>query len=438
MLDARSLSERRDEIVESCRKRRVQADVDGAIAAQEAVTRLTTQLNELNQARNAHQKSGKKKLEPGERDAHVAEGRRLKEEVGALEDELRAAREALDTKLDPIPNFLHPAVPEGGEENFEVLSTWGEPKSFDFEARDHLEICAEHDLVDFERAAKVAGQKWYYLKNEAVLLELALTRFALDKVMAAGFAPYTTPDVARTDVVHAMGFNPRGKETNIYSLEQNDLCLIGTSEIPLGGLLLNQIVDEDALPMRVAGVSHCFRVESGAYGRESRGLYRVHQFTKTEMFVFCTPEQSDEIHEELLAVEENIFQELEVPYRVIDVASGDLGAPAYRKFDIEAWMPGRGEGGSFGEVTSASNCTDYQARRLRARFRRKGAKKTEFVHTLNGTAVSNARTIMLLLEIHQQADGSVAIPKALQPYMGRDVIEPRPKSGPRSKSGPRR
>ncbi len=425
MLDARTLHERRDEVVESCRKRRVQADVDGAIAAQEQVTRLTTQQNELNQARNEHQKAGKKKLEPGEREAHGAEGRRLKEEVAALEDELRVAREALNEKLDPIPNFIHPAVPEGGEEDFNTLSTFGEPAQFDFEPRDHLAICADLDLVDFERAAEVAGQKWYYLKNEAVLLELALQRFALDRVMAAGYTPHTTPDVARTDVVHAMGFNPRGAETNIYSLEQDDLCLVGTAEIPLGGLMLDQLVEEDELPLRVAGISHCFRVEAGAYGRESRGLYRVHQFTKTEMFVFSTPEQSDEIHAELLAIEEGIFRDLEVPYRVIDVASGDLGAPAYRKFDIEAWMPGRGEGGSYGEITSASNCTDYQARRLRARFRRKGAKKTEFVHTLNGTAISNARTIMLLIENHQQKDGSVRIPKALQPYVGRDAIGPR-------------
>ncbi len=423
MLDPRFLAERRDEIVESCRKRRVQADVDGAIAAHERVTVLTTHLNELNHARNEHQKAGKKKLEPGEREAHVAQGRRLKEEVTALEQVMREARTALDQKLDPIPNFIHPAVPEGGEEDFNVLSTWGEVPSFDFTPLDHLAISEKLDLIDFERAAQVAGQKWYYLKNDAVLLELALQRFALDRVMAAGFSPYTTPDVARTDVVHAMGFNPRGEETNIYSLAENDLCLIGTAEIPLGGLLLNQIVDEDELPLRVAGISHCFRVEAGAYGRESRGLYRVHQFTKTEMFIFSTPEQSDATHDELLAVEEEIFQALEVPYRVIDVASGDLGAPAYRKYDIEAWMPGRGEGGSFGEITSASNCTDYQARRLRARFRRRGAKKTEFGHTLNGTAISNARTIMLLLEIHQQKDGSVRIPKALQPYVGRDVIE---------------
>jgi seryl-tRNA synthetase len=425
MLDPRTLIERRDEIAESCRKRRVRADLDGAIDAHERVTKLTTELNELNQARNAHQKAGKKKLEPGEREAHGAEGRSLKEEVGAVEASLREAREALNEKLDPIPNFIHPDVPEGGEEDFNELSTWGEIPSFDFEPRGHLEICDRLDLVDFERAAEVAGQKWYYLKNEAVLLELALQRFAIDKAMAAGFVPHTTPDVARTDVVHAMGFNPRGEETNIYPLSEGDLCLIGTAEIPLGGLLLNQLVDEEELPIRVAGISHCFRVEAGAYGRESRGLYRVHQFTKTEMFVFSTPEQSDEIHRELLAIEEDIFRDLEVPYRVIDVATGDLGAPAYRKFDIEAWMPGRGEGGSFGEITSASNCTDYQARRLKARFRPKGAKKTEFVHTLNGTAISNARTIMMLLEIHQQADGSVRIPKALQPFMGRDVIEPR-------------
>jgi len=423
MLDPRSLSDRRDEIVESCRKRRMRADVDGAIAAYEQVAKLTTELGELNRTRNEHQQAGKQKLSPEEREAHVAAGRRLKEDVAALEDRVRDARAALDAKLDPIPNFVHPEVPEGGEENFAVLSTWGEPPDFGFAPRDHLAICEQLDLVDFERAAEVAGQKWYYLKNDAVRLELALQSFALDRVTAAGYTPYTTPDVARTDVVHAMGFNPRGDETNIYSLADVDLCLVGTAEIPLGGLLLDSIVDEDVLPMRVAGISHCFRVEAGAYGRESRGLYRVHQFTKTEMFVFSTPEQSDEVHRELLAVEESLFRDLEVPYRVIDVAAGDLGAPAYRKFDIEAWMPGRGEGGSYGEITSASNCTDYQARRLRARFKRKDRRRTEFVHTLNGTAISNARTIMLLLEIHQQKDGSVRVPKALQPYLGRERIE---------------
>jgi seryl-tRNA synthetase len=425
MLDPRTLEEQRDVIVESCRMRRVRADVDATIAAHAQVTALATELNELNRVRNEHQKAGKQKLSDEERAAHVAEGRRIKEGVAALEGRIRTATEARDTLLDVLPNLIHPDVPEGGEEDFALLSTWGEVPKFDFEPRDHLAICDILDLVDFESAASVAGQKWYYLKNDAVLLELALQRFALDIVTEAGFTPHITPDVARTEVVHAMGFNPRGEETNIYSLANDDLCLVGTAEIPLGGLMLDKIVDEDELPIRVAGISHCFRVEAGSHGRESRGLYRVHQFTKTEMFIFSRPEDSPKLHDELLAIEEKIFRALEVPYRVIDVASGDLGAPAYRKYDIEAWMPARGEGGSYGEITSASNCTDYQARRLRARFRRKGGKKkTEFVHTLNGTAISNARTIMLLLEAHQQADGSVRIPEALRPYVGKDVIEP--------------
>jgi seryl-tRNA synthetase len=237
-----------------------------------------------------------------------------------------------------------------------------------------------------------------------------------------------TPDVARPEVVRGLGFNPRGEESQIYNIEGHELCLIGTSEITLGGLYAEHIFDEAELPLRLAGISHCFRTEAGAHGRESRGLYRVHQFTKTEMFVFCRPEDSEEQHAELRAIEEKIFDALEVPYRVIDVAAGDLGAPAYRKFDLEAWMPGRGEGGDWGEITSTSNCTDYQARRLRIRFRRddgKGKKKNELVHTLNGTAISNARAIISLLENHQQADGTVSIPKALQPYMGRDRIGPR-------------
>ena len=259
----------------------------------------------------------------------------------------------------------------------------------------------------------------------AVVLELALQRFALDVVIEEGFTPFVTPDVARPAVVEGIGFNPRGEETQIYSLAGEDLCLVGTAEITLGGLYAGAIVKEDELPIRLAGVSHCFRTEAGAAGRESKGLYRVHQFTKVEMFTLTRPEDSEAMHNQLLAIEERIFQALELPYRVVDIAAGDLGAPAYRKFDIEAWMPGRGEGGDYGEVSSASNCTDYQARRLQTRFRRKGAKKNEYVHMLNGTAISNARAILALLENHQQPDGSVAIPAALRPYVGRDTIRPR-------------
>ncbi|MCP5045223.1 MAG: serine--tRNA ligase, partial [bacterium] len=309
--------------------------------------------------------------------------------------------------------------------DFREISRSGEIPQFDFEPRDHLQICEQLDLVDFERAAAVAGSKWYYLKNEATLLDIALQRFSLEVLIEEGFTPVTTPDVARPEIIEGLGFNPRGEETQIYSLEGHGLCLVGTAEITLGGMYADTIFDEEELPIKLAGVSRCFRTEAGAAGRESKGLYRVHQFTKTEMFVFTTPEQSEAQHTELLRIEQRIFDELEIPYRVIDIATGDLGAPAYRKFDLEAWMPGRGESGDWGEITSTSNCTDFQARRLKLRFKRKGSKKNEILHTLSGTAISNARARVALLENHQRADGSVAVPKALQPFMGREQIGPR-------------
>ena len=398
MLDPRDLATRRDEIVESCRRRRVVVDVDEAIARYRRVAALQTELEAANRLRNEH---GKRKGDP-------AEGRRLKEEATRLEAELAAARAAFDEIHRRIPNFVHPDAPVGGEQDYRVLRQVGEPRAGGL---DHLALAAKLDLVDFEGGARVAGQKWYFLKNEAVLLELALQRYAIDVLRAEGFTLYATPDVARPEIVEGTGFDPRGEETQIYSLANADLCLIGTAEITLGGLHADSILEE--LPLRLAGVSHCFRTEAGAAGRESKGLYRVHQFTKVEMFAYVKPEDSEAMHAELLAIEERIFQGLEIPYRVIDTATGDLGAPAYRKFDVEAWMPGRGD---WGEVTSTSNCTDYQARRLRIRFRRD--KKAELVHTLNGTAVAVPRTLVALLENHQRPDGSVAIPKALQPYLG--------------------
>ena len=345
--------------------------------------------------------------------------------MGEVEARLGEARAALDEALAALPNFVHPEVPVGGEEDFRELHRWGEPPAFDFDALDHLGVAARLDGIDFESGAKVAGQKFYYLKNDLVLLELGLQRFALDVLMEEGFTPYVTPDLARPEIVDGLGYSPKGPETQIYSLANADLCLVGTAEITLGGLYADRIVDEDELPLKVAGLSHCFRTEAGAAGRESKGLYRVHQFTKVEMFAFTRPEESEAMHAELLGIEERIFQALELPYRVIDVASGDLGAPAFRKFDIEAWMPGRGDGGDWGEVTSTSNCTDYQSRRLKVRFKRKGGKKNEFVHMLNGTAVANSRTILALLENHQQADGSVRVPAALQPHVGKELFRAR-------------
>jgi seryl-tRNA synthetase len=426
MLDPRILQDRRDEIIESCQARHFDADVDATIALHEQTNVLRTEMNEANRLRNEHQKAGKQKLDEQAREAHTLEGRRLKDEVSAKEEGLRTAEAELETALRRLPNFLHPESPRGHEEDFNLLETIGTPRNFDFEVKDHLALAGDLDLVDFERASHVSGQKFYYLKREAALLELALQRFALDQIMPSGFIPVVTPDLARPDIIEGLGFSPRGEESQIYSIKDHELCLIGTSEITLGGMYADSIFSEEELPLKLAGVSHCFRTEAGAHGRESKGLYRVHQFTKVEMFVFCRPEDSEVQHAELLKLEKQIFSALEIPYRVIDIASADLGAPAYRKFDLEAWMPGRGDGGEYGEITSTSNCTDFQARRLKIRYRRAGEKKkNEFVHTLNGTAISNARAIVAILENHQQADGTITIPEALVPYMGTDRIGPR-------------
>jgi seryl-tRNA synthetase len=435
MLDPRSLADRREEITESCRQRGVTADVDATIAARERVAALQTELQEVNRRRKEHQSSGRRKLAPEEREAHVAEGRRIKEEATALERSLSEAEERFGALLAELPNLVHPDAPVGGEDDFRELRRVGTPRAFDFEPLDHLQLGERLDLFDFEAGARVTGQKFYYLKNEAVLLDLALQRLALDLAMEAGFEPYITPeagfephitpDLARQKIVDSMAFSPRGEETQIYSIANTDLDLVGTAEITLGGLYADTILEEADLPIKLAGISHCYRTEAGAHGRESKGLYRVHQFTKVELFAFTRPEDSEAMHEQLLAVAERVFGALEVPYRVIEVATGDLGAPAYRKYDIEAWMPGRGADGAYGEVTSTSNCTDFQARRLKTRFRRADTRKNELVHTLNGTAVAVSRTLIPLLENHQQEDGSVTIPKALRSYTGFEHIAAR-------------
>jgi seryl-tRNA synthetase len=342
MLDPRTLAERRDEVAESCRRRGVRADVAGAAAAYERVAALRTELGEANRLRNEHQKAGSRKMEPPEREAHGAEGRRLKDAVSQLEDAVARAERTLAEAMADLPNFIHPDVPDGGEDDARELRRAGAPPRFDFTPLDHVELARRLDLIDFEAGTRVAGPKFYYLKNEAVLLELALERMALEHLRAEGFQLLATPDLAKPEIVDGLGFNPRGEETQIYSIADHDLCLVGTAEITLGGLYAGALLDEAELPIRLAGLSHCFRTEAGSYGRESKGLYRVHQFSKVEMFALTRPEDSAAMHEQLLALEERYFQALEIPYRVMDIAAGDLGAPAYRKFDIEAWMVGRG------------------------------------------------------------------------------------------------
>jgi seryl-tRNA synthetase len=325
-----------------------------------------------------------------------------------------------------MPNLTHPAAPVGGEDAAVEIRRGATPlPTFAFKPLDHVELGGRLGLFDFDAGAKVAGHGFYFLQNDAVLLELALQKYAVDLLLGEGFTVMTTPDLARDTILEGTGFMPRGPETQIYSITGSDLSLVATAEITLGGAMHERIFEAEELPLKLCGISHCFRTEAGAHGRATRGLYRVHQFTKVEMFAFTTPEQSEAMHDLLLDLECRLFDGLGIPYRVIDTASGDLGGPAYRKFDLEAWMPGRGEQGEWGEVTSTSNCTDYQARRLAVRYKKPGEKGTHFVHTLNGTAIAMSRAIIAILENYQQADGSVRVPDALVAWVGKKTLTPK-------------
>ncbi|WP_041397225.1 serine--tRNA ligase [Spirochaeta africana] len=425
MIDVKHLKEHLDQHKANITARGMVADPERALELYERRNRLQTELDELRRLRNDTAARMKGKLEQSEREELIAEGKRLKNEIPAREHEFEQTDHQLRGELERIPNLAHPDAPIGKEDKDNLqLRTWGEIPKFDFTPKDHVQLGSELDLIDFETATRVTGPKFYFLKNQAVFLELALARFALDKLQGHGFTPTITPDIAREEVVSGIGFNPRGEESNIYTLEGTGTCLVGTAEITLGGYHAGKMLTASELPIRLAGLSHCFRREAGAAGQFSKGLYRVHQFTKVEMFVYTTPEESEAEHDRLCAIEEEIFQALEIPYRVVDTCTGDLGSPAYRKFDLEAWMPGRGESGDWGEVTSTSNCTDYQARRLNVRFK-DSEGRTRMVHMLNGTAIAVSRALVALMENFQQADGSIRIPDALIPYTGFDRIPAR-------------
>ncbi len=422
MLDRRFVAENVDLITENCRQRGAVSDVTRFAELDLQRRQLQADIDRLNQEAGRVSKSIGKAT-PEERDALKAEGRRLREEAAALQakqTEVLAESEAI---LRAIPNLTHPDAPRGGEDAaVEVQRGATAIPAFDFAAKDHVELGEQLKLFDFEAGGRVAGHGFYFLTNDGVLLELALQRYALELLLQEGFTVMTTPDLARDTILEGTGFMPRGPETQIYSITGSDLSLVATAEITLGGAMHEKIFQADELPLKLCGISHCFRTEAGAHGRATRGLYRVHQFTKVEMFAFTLPDQSEAMHQQLLDLECRLFDGLGIPYRVIDTATGDLGGPAYRKYDLEAWMPGRGEAGEWGEVTSTSNCTDYQARRLAVRYRTAGEKGTNFVHTLNGTAIAISRAIIAILENHQQADGTVRVPEPLVPWMGKDVI----------------
>jgi seryl-tRNA synthetase len=426
VLDRRFVADNVDLVAANCRARGSAADVAKFAALDRLRRQLQADIDRLNQQAGQVSKSIGKAADAAEREAKKAEGRRLREEVAALETKAAEIVAESDAILRAIPNLTHPAAPVGGEDAAVEIRRGATPvPSFSFQPRDHVDLGAALDLFDFEAGATVAGHGFYFLKNDAVLLELALQRYAVDLLQREGFTVMTTPDLARDTILEGTGFMPRGPETQIYSITGSDLSLVATAEITLGGAFHERIFEAEELPLKLCGISHCFRTEAGAHGRATRGLYRVHQFTKVEMFAFTAPEQSAAMHDLLLDLECRLFDGLGIPYRVIDTASGDLGGPAYRKFDLEAWMPGRGEAGEWGEVTSTSNCTDYQSRRLGLRYRKPGEKGTQFVHTLNGTAVAISRALIAILENHQNADGTVTVPEPLVAWMGKRTIAPR-------------
>jgi seryl-tRNA synthetase len=420
MLDPKFVREHAEEVKQNCANRGVKVDVDVWIQQDEERLGLLKEIEKLRAERNAV--AEKMKSAGSDRDALIAQGKELKEALAAKEGQFEEIDAEWKNGLLTLPNMTHPDSPVGASDadNVEARKV-GEIHQLPAPL-DHVVLAQKHDLIDFERGAKVAGAKFYFLKGKLAILEQALIRFTVDLLVKEGFTPMATPDLAKDDVIIGTGFSPRGPETQIYSVENSDLSLIGTAEITLGGYHKDEQLAAQSLPIKYAGISHCFRTEAGTYGRESYGLYRVHQFSKVEMFVFCTPEQSDAMHLELLRIEEKIFQMLEIPYRVLDICTGDLGGPAYRKYDLEAWMWGRGEGkGDWGEVTSTSNCTDYQARRLNIRTKDVNGDNV-YAHTLNGTAVATSRALIAILENHQQPDGSIKIPNALIPYCGFESI----------------
>lgn len=367
-----------------------------------AVDNLRQQRNELSN----QMKGGKPNPEL------IAKVKDIKAKLAESEPKLDELEKELNTKLKHVPNIIFEDVPLGGEECSVEIAKWGENKT---EGVDHLDYATKRGWLDFERGAKVAGAKFYYLKDGLALLENALLQFGIKKILEHGFHYMTVPDMVSSKVLEGCGFNPRSSEqSDEYYIEGEDLAMIATAEMPITGFHMNEIIDEKDLPLCYAGYSACFRKEAGTYGKYTRGLFRVHQFNKLEMYVFCLPENSKSMHEKILKIEEEIWQELGIPYHVINIAAGDLGAPAAKKYDLEYWSPVNQK---YQELTSCSNCTDFQARSLNIRVRREDGE-IEMLHTLNGTAISLARTMVAFIENYAEADGKLHIPKVLQPYLG--------------------
>jgi seryl-tRNA synthetase len=422
MLDIKYILDNVAALRDIIKKRHVNADLDGLLSlyAERKTLLLTveTQRAEANKIAKLIPAAA-----PEDKNRLIEHGRELNHAITSLEEALRVLDDAYQTALYTIPNLLADDTPLGAddEENV-VIRHHLEPTQFNFSPKDHLELGKALGILDFDSGAKVCGSKFYFLKEDGVLLELALQLFAMKIAKEFGYTQLITPDLAKKSVLIGTGYSPRGEESNIYNIEDLDMSLIATAEITVGGIHANELLEEHQLPLRYVALSHCFRREAGSAGRESKGLYRVHQFSKIELFQIAKPEEGDAALEDILKLEETIYQRLGLPYRVVRICAGDLGAPAYKKYDIEAWMPGRESAEKYGEITSASNCTDFQSRRLNIRYRTKDNKKI-FPYTLNGTAIALSRTLIAILENYQQANGSVVIPEVLRAYMGKDTID---------------
>ncbi len=408
MLDIRYIRENADLVQKKAEQKGYNVNVGRLLELDKQAMEKIAELQPLREKRNKLAAQSKGSKPTGQQ---IEEGKKLREQVVGLEAELGGLVKEIDSLGAEIPNVFPDDTPLGGEEASQEIKKWGEAEAKD--VKDHLAWAEKRGLVDFERGAKVAGNKFYYLKAGLVELELALLQFALQKAKTKGFYLLSVPHLVNTQTLEGAGFSARGAEKQIYRVEDEDLNLIATAEIPLTGFFAGEIIPTAWLPSKMAAWSPSYRVEGGAYGKHNRGLFRTHQFNKVELYVYCRPEDSEQRHEELLELEEQICQELGIPYRVVRIAAGDLGAPAYKKYDVEYWSPADK---AYRELMSCSNCTDYQARRLNIRFKN-DAGKSEFVHTLNATAAAASRLMIAIIENFQDKDGKVHIPDVLQPYM---------------------
>jgi len=423
MLDINFIKNNVDYMKDIVIKRNVKCDIDELLKTYDEYKEVNMKVENINYQINLNTKKIKECLNQKDKDERINNGKQLKEELKTYMDKLASIKQNYDALMLTVPNTMADDTPIGIDDsaNVEVFK-YSTPTVFDFKPKSHIELGKELDLIDLERASKVAGPKFYYLKNQLVSIELALETFVLRKLISKGFTPIITPDVAKTSILLGSGFNPRGEESNIYKLENLDLNLIATAEITIGGFHANEQFDYTELPQKYVGISHCFRRAAGAPGKLDAGLYRVHQFTKVEMYQFTTIEQGEDALQELLNIEKEIFQDLKIPFHVVRICSGDMGAPGYKKYDIEAWMPGRGEYGAFGEVTSVGNFKTFQSRRLNITYIDKDGKK-QYVNTLNGTAIALTRVILAIMENYQQRDGSIKIPEVLQDLVGFSIIK---------------